>query len=66
MMIAANLHQLWRILRLITLKHASMVLSGNEHLLTTAPGAVGRMNLPDVPAQHPLEHAASRPCRVCL
>ena len=61
-----NLHLRRRILRLIALEHDSTVLRGNEHLIPTDAGMVGRMIPPDMPARHLLEHAAARPCRVGL
>ena len=51
MMIAHDLHLLWRILGLITLKHDPTVAPGYEHLTTADASTVGCMIPPDIPAQ---------------
>src|SRR5262245_14668716 len=51
MMIAENLHLLWRILRLIALEHDATVLPGNEHLSTSNTLAMRCMITPDYPSQ---------------
>src|SRR5438132_10323679 len=51
MIIAENLHLLWRILRLIALKHDPAVLCSNEHLPKSNTLAMRCMITPDCPSQ---------------
>ena len=51
MMIAENLHLLWRILRFIALENDPTVLSSNEHLPKSNTLAMRCMITPDYPSQ---------------
>jgi hypothetical protein len=51
MLVAQNLHLLWRILRLISLENQTAISPGNEHLTISDALAVWRMITPDCPSQ---------------